>query len=90
MIAKADNTKAFSFDYCAASVIGGLLAISEMLSAIEFDYQFCCMTYEVSDVVCDRHLASEASPVQPVIAQLCPKQPLYVGRSLSKRARVAA
>ena len=69
MIAKAKNTKASGFDDSAASGIGGLLAIGKMLPAVEFDHQFCCMTYEVGNVARDRHLASEASSVQPDSAQ---------------------
>jgi hypothetical protein len=63
MIAEAKNAKAFGFDNRAAPVIGGLLAISEMLTAVEFDHQAGCMTHKVSDVVRDRDLAPEASVV---------------------------
>ena len=79
MIAKAENTKAFGFDYRAASAVGGLLVIGKMLSAVEFDHPSRCMTHEVSDVTRNRHLAPEAHSVQPMIAQLGPKQPLHVG-----------
>ena len=73
MIAKAKNMKALGFDDSAASGIGGLLAIGEMLPAVELNHQSGCMTHEISDVARNRHLAPEAHSVQPMITQFRPK-----------------
>src|SRR5258708_21891214 len=59
-----------------------------MLTAVELDHQFCCMTGEVGDVVLDRYLAPEAYAVQPVIAQFRPEDSFGVGGVLSEFARV--
>src|SRR4051812_48186720 len=61
-----------------------------MLAAVEFDYNFCCVTREVGDVVLDRYLAPKADAVQPVIPEFRPEDALSVGGVLPEFARVPA
>src|SRR5882672_7849536 len=61
-----------------------------MLSAVELNDQSGRMADEVGDVVSDRHLAPEAGAVQPVIAQLRPKNAFGVSGVFAQRAGVRA
>jgi hypothetical protein len=63
VIAEAKNQKASGLNHSGTSRIGALGLIREMLPAVEFDHQLCCMTHEVGDVVFDWYLAPEAIAV---------------------------
>ena len=73
VIAEAKHLEAFRFDHSRALRIGPLAVIGEMLTSVEFDYEFCRMADEIGNIALDRHLASKAGALQTMIAQFRPE-----------------
>src|SRR5262245_21490792 len=90
MIAEAKNLEALRFDDGGARRVGSFGLIGKVLTAIEFNDKLRGMTNEVGDVVLDWHLPKKNSAVEPMTAELRPKDSLDVGRVLAQRPRIRA
>ena len=82
IIPESQDPIAFGFDFgCTARIANAVV-----LPAIDLYYHSVPMTDEISDVMADRNLASEACPLE-VLLERAPHDPFRIGHITTQLAR---